>query len=223
MGDINYTLDDFRDIFREKFFSCNTYDKWRGGPPLHILDELSEEELSAAEDELISALSLSDTAPIIGLGYIRSQKALPALYDLLLEADSKEKKLLRITIAHSIFQICGDKNMCEVVLQALTPLVSWGGDSANEIIHMLPNFNDTRITEKLHEFYEQGNSSVSANAEAALIKGNDPISKRRAKRRAVSVKFRNVVSFIGKNRLLWYSAIFCLFFMYQILNYHSCI
>lgn len=44
--------------------------------------------------------------------YAAFQMATPCLYELL----SKGKKVMKVTIAHSIFQICGDTEMIKIAL-----------------------------------------------------------------------------------------------------------
>ncbi|MCO4293805.1 hypothetical protein NF867_13115 [Solitalea sp. MAHUQ-68] len=99
------------DLFRKEFLEANTWAQRKDGVPLYLLDNFTREELKVAEIELIKALSLRDNWPIVGLGYIKSKDALPTLYNLL----EKSKGAMKVTIAYSIFQICQDPKMIEIV------------------------------------------------------------------------------------------------------------
>lgn len=89
------------DIFIKEFLKANTWAQRKNGFPLDLLDNLTDEELKTAEIELIKVVSLRDDWPIIGLGHIKSKNALPTLYELL----DNSKGAIKVTIAHSIFQI----------------------------------------------------------------------------------------------------------------------
>ncbi|MDZ4746401.1 MAG: hypothetical protein SGJ05_10420 [bacterium] len=87
------------DIFRKDFLGANSWPQRKDGVPLDLLDNLSPDELKTAEQELLTAASLRDDWPIIGLGHIKSIKSIPILYNLL----GKSKTSMTVTIAHSIF------------------------------------------------------------------------------------------------------------------------
>jgi hypothetical protein len=67
------------DIFKKEYLEANTWAQRKDGVPLDLLDNLTNEELKAAEAELIKAASLRDDWPIVGLGHIKSKDALPTL------------------------------------------------------------------------------------------------------------------------------------------------
>ena len=158
-------------VFRAEFLNAKTWAQRKDGVPLELLDGLSEEELSAAEEELISAAGLNDDWPIIGLGHIGSKKALPILYELLENAKNGQK----IVIAHSIFQINNDEKMCEIVLDELALAAQWSKHSIIDIIYLLKDFQNAEITQKLNEFYDSEKYLVAYNAARALGLPTEPI------------------------------------------------
>ena len=150
------------EIFRKEFLNANSWAQRKDGVPLGLLDNLTNEELEIAENELIENLDLKDDWPINGLGHIKSKKALPKLYGLL----EKSKKGIKISIAHSIFQISEDKEMTDIVLTEMPKLKHW-----TEIIHMLyllPIFKDERIDSMLNCYREHKDYLVAYNATQAM-------------------------------------------------------
>jgi len=151
-------MSDNLQTFRDKYLNARSWGQRKDGVPLFLLDELSPEELKIAEEELLDKLDLRDDWPINGLGHIKSQKALSKLYDLLKESS----RGMKISIAHSIFQISDDKEMIEIVLVEMPKLKGW-----TEIIHMLyllPTFNDDRTDQMLDDYREHKDYLVAYNA-----------------------------------------------------------
>ena len=134
------------DIFRKEFLDANTWEQRKDGVPLDLLDNLTNEELKTAELELINVINLRDDWPIIGLGHIKSKDALPSLYRLL----DKSNGTIKVTIAHSIFQICQDNKMIEIVLETM-PNITKEFELIN-VLYYLPSFKDKR-TSDLHLSY----------------------------------------------------------------------
>lgn len=161
--------------FRDDFLNANTWGQRKDGVPLELLDKLSSADLEVAENELIGKLGLGDDWPIQGLGHIRSQKSLPLLNDLLL----KSQKTMRVTIAHSIFQIKQDQEMIEIVLEEMPRPEHW-----TEIIHLLyllPTFQDERINTLLNNYREHKDYLVAYNATRALGLSTDELVKKHRK------------------------------------------
>lgn len=125
---------------------ANTWAQRKDGVPIELLDNLTSEELQIAEIELIKVASLQDNWPIVGLGHIKSKSALATLYNLL----DKSKGGMKVTIAHSIFQICQDTQMIETVLKTM-PRINNEFELIG-VLYYLPNFKDKRITD-LHQSY----------------------------------------------------------------------
>lgn len=134
------------DIFRKEFLEANSWAQRMDGIPLDLLDNLTSEELKIAEIELLKIVSLRDNWPIVGLGYIKSKDAIPSLYDLL----DKSKSTMKVTIAHSIFQICQDTKMIDIVLETMPRITN--EFELIDVLNYLPSFKDKRITD-LHQSY----------------------------------------------------------------------
>jgi hypothetical protein len=145
-----------------EFLSANTWEQRRDGVPLDLLDNLTDEELKTAEIELIKVASLQDNWPIIGLGHIKSKGALPVLYDLL----DRSKGGMKVTIAHSIFQICQDTKMIEIVLETMPGITD--EFEIIDVLYYLPSFKDKRITDLLHSYRNHKEYLVAYNATRCL-------------------------------------------------------
>ncbi|WP_027388647.1 hypothetical protein [Chryseobacterium gregarium] len=150
------------DIFRKDFLEANTWAQRKDGIPLDLLDQLTREELKAAEAELIKAVSLRDSWPTVGLGHIKSKSALPTLYDLL----DKSKGAMSVIVAHSIFQICQDARMIETVLEAMPGITS--EFELIDILYYLPDFNEIRIAELHCGYLNHNDYLVAYNAARSL-------------------------------------------------------
>lgn len=146
------------DIFRKEFLEANTWAQRKEGVPLDLLDNLTDEELKMAEMELIKALCLGDNWPIVGLGYIKSKDALKTLYDLL----DKSKGSMKVTIAHSIFQICQDTKMIENVLETMPSITN--EFELIDVLYYLPDFKDKQITELHNNYRNHKDYLVAYNA-----------------------------------------------------------
>jgi hypothetical protein len=126
------------------------------------LDNLTPNELKTAEAELIRSANLGDTWQIIGLGHIRSTDALPTLYSLL----DKSNKRMKVTIAHSIFQICQDPKMIDIVLEEVPKITNQY--ELIDILYLLAAFKDERVTVLLKGFRDHQEYLVAYNATRAL-------------------------------------------------------
>lgn len=156
-------------IFRDEYLNANTWSQRKDGVPLDLLDNLSSEELKIAEKELIDSLSLKDDWPIKGLGHLKSKDALTKLYELL----PKSKKGMKVTIAHSIFQICGDKEMIKIALSE-TPNIT-NQYELIDVLYLLKGFGDDKLKEMLNGFREHNEYLVAYNATRALGLSTDKI------------------------------------------------
>jgi DNA-directed RNA polymerase subunit F len=148
--------------FRDEFLNADTWAQRKDGIPLDLLDNLSEDELKKAEKELIDILSTKDDWPIKGLGYIKSKNALVKLYELL----PKSNKGMKVTIAHSIFQICKDKEMISIALTE-TPKVS-NQFELIDLVYLLSDFQNEQVTEMLNNYRGHKEYLVAYNATQAM-------------------------------------------------------
>lgn len=150
------------ELFRKDFLGANTWAQRKDGVPIELLDNLTKEELKTAETELIHALSLRDDWPITGVGYIQSRAALPKLYELLHDSNGP----IKVTIAHSIFQISQDAQMINVVLNTMPAITN--PYELIDILYYLPDFNHRSITELHHSYRNHTHYLVAYNATQAL-------------------------------------------------------
>ncbi|HET9431223.1 MAG TPA: hypothetical protein VFO70_08600 [Chitinophagaceae bacterium] len=146
------------EIFRKDFLGASTWAQRKDGVPLNLIDNLSSLELKTAELELIKSANLGDTWPIIGLGHIKSKNSLPTLYRLLEES----KGAMKVTIAHSIFQISQDDKMKEIVLECMPKITN--EFELIDALYFLPDFNDNRITHLHNSYREHKDYLVAYNA-----------------------------------------------------------
>lgn len=160
------------EIFRREYLNANTWAQRKEGVPLDLLDKLSAEELLHAEEDLIAVVSVGDTWPIMGLGHIKSEKALPKLYELLAKSD----KNIKVTIAHAIFQICSDVEMVEIVLKEVPKISDWY--QMIDILYLLPDFKDSRITHMLQELCDHDEYLIAYNATRVLGLPTNEVVKR---------------------------------------------
>jgi hypothetical protein len=151
-------LTDNLDIFRKDFLNADSWGQRKDGVPLDLLDNLSQDELKIAEQQMLKVLSLSDDWPIIGLGHIKSKEALPSLYNLLKES----KRAMKVIIAHSIFQIAQDERMKDIVLETM-PKITNEFELIN-VLYYLPKFKDQRITDLHHSYRNHKKYLVAYNA-----------------------------------------------------------
>ncbi|MFZ1675861.1 MAG: hypothetical protein WAT91_01230 [Saprospiraceae bacterium] len=150
------------ELFRKEYLLANTWAQRKDGAPLYLLDKLSTEELKTAEIEMIKSLRPGDTWPIIGLGHIKSKDALPKLYKLLV----KSEKNIKVTVAHSIFQICQDEKMIDIVVEETIKTTHWS--ELIDILYLLPGFKDERVIKMLNDFRNHKEYLVAYNATRAL-------------------------------------------------------
>ena len=170
------------DIFRKEFLEANSWAQRKDGVPLDLLDNLTDEELKIAEIELIKVVSLKDNWPIVGLGHIKSKDALPILYDLL----DKSKGSMKVNIAHSIFQICQDTKMIEIVLETMPRITNQY--ELIDVLYYLPEFKDKRITELHNNYRNHKEYLVAYNATRYLgLPTDDVVEKFRDKNKQKSI------------------------------------
>ena len=157
--------------FYADYLNATTWAQRKDGVPMDLLDALSAEEKTVAEGALIQAATLGDWWPIAGLGYLKSVKALDKLYGLLDEAGSS---VVRIFIAHAIFEICADKAMIDVVLSTLPTLTEWY--ELIDVVYVLPDFMDERTDTLLVSYSKHSHYLIAYNAKESIKVGR----KRRA-------------------------------------------
>lgn len=189
-------MTDNLELFRRDFLNANTWAQRKDGVPFYLIDKLTPEERRIAEAELIKAVHAGDLWPIIGLGYMKSSDSLPKLYKLL----TNSSKNMKVTIAHSIFQICQDSKMIDIALEE-TPEIA-NPTNLIDILYLLPDFNDERVNAMLNNFRDHKEYLVAYNAARALGLSTDEVVE----------KFRSASSSTERNlpkaKIKWWQKIF---------------
>jgi hypothetical protein len=160
-------LDTYQRFVRE-YLEATSIER-RDGAPIEILDKLTSKEKEKAEEELIKRLNIRDDWAAIGLGHIKSTKAVPKLYGLLPKAFGSVKA----QIATALWKICGDEKMLKVVLKLSQPsFFSWLNPFHEfkqiDIIYCLAEFPQSEAKARLEELTEDRKYLVSYNAKRAL-------------------------------------------------------
>lgn len=156
--------------FHRGFFEADSWELRKDGPPLECLDDLTDQERERAGQALVDALKPGDSWPIIALGHLKSQQAVPALRKLLGETEG----IARACAATSIWHAVSDPSMIEVVLE-----ISHQNDTGDEkdhsskyilidVIYMLSEFPDPSALERLDELTMSKIYLVRYNAKEAL-------------------------------------------------------
>lgn len=159
----------YRDFVRG-YLEANTWPERKDGPQTYLLDALNEEDKKRAEDELIKRLSSwRDTWPIVGLGHLRSAKALPHLYPLL----SRSRGSVKAEIATAIWNISRDETMLQIVIRCskrsiLSLFNPFKTFSKIDIIYCLAQFDRQDAFDRLEEMKMDRDYLVSYNAKRAL-------------------------------------------------------
>ena len=133
--------------------------------------------MKIAEDRLIELLSEGDSWPALGLGHLRSAKALPALYALL----DKCQEAMVVFIAYSIYQINQDAQMIDKVLKELPKITS--EYALVDIQYYLGLFNEPPIKAELRKYRNDHRYLVAYNAARALGESTDDVVQEFHKKR----------------------------------------
>ena len=114
---------DLKDILTE-IIPPSDYQHRNGFNNIPILEKLSINEKHKVENALITMLTFNkneniDTLIIETLAYLKSEKSLPKLYELL---KGSENDMVRLKIATSIFEINSDCDMANIAIASLRKL-----------------------------------------------------------------------------------------------------
>ena len=177
--------------FRTYFLNAYTWSERKDGIPLHLLDNLEDEDLKIAEQELINNLSLRDDWPILGLGHIKSKKSLSKLYELL----SESKKEQKISIALAIFKICADSKMIDITFEEMVKVKDTY--SLIHIVYLLVEFENDKINQFVANLRKHNNYLVAYNASSALKLPIAPIVEKFSKNNSKTI-FEKISSLFKK-------------------------
>ena len=112
--------------FLHAFFDPWTYEMWHEGFDVQSLSHLSAQEQRQAEDILLQRLELGkpDTRIIVGLGELRSQRAIPAL-TACLQASRGDRSIIEPAVA--LWQIAHSQLAVTALIEALAELPDFFG------------------------------------------------------------------------------------------------
>ena len=147
-----------------KIIPPDDYQHRNGFSNQHIIDSLSAQERNDVEVALIEELKeKSDMLVIESLAYMKSEKVLPLLYEMLKNLKDGMEKLI---IAVSIFEINQDREMIEEAKSLFKNIV----DKYQLIaaFHYLIRFRDKEISSIIQEYSTNSDYLISYNAKQAL-------------------------------------------------------
>ncbi len=101
--------------FVNEFFDRSDYMQWHDGIDASVLLALNTEELIEAEEMLIQSTKKDGMWPTVGLGLIKSKKAIPVLRDKLKSPSS----IIRIRVADALEQIEGTGEFIPILIDRL--------------------------------------------------------------------------------------------------------
>ena len=155
--------------FEIDFLEANSWPQRKEGVPLNLLDALDADERAMAEAALLQRLSPGDDWPALGLGHLRSQKALAPLRALL----AKSAGTVRAAAALAIWQISRDPAMCDVLIRLTHDNDTENRESLKcfimiEVIHCLAHPPYLAAVTRLVELKRSGNYLFAYNARYGL-------------------------------------------------------
>jgi hypothetical protein len=130
----------------------------------YLIDVLDDEEIFKLESELIRMIKKkSDMLVVETLGYIKSKRSLPTLYELL---EKSQEEMMRIIIAVSIFEINQDKKMIEITRSSFKEIK----DKYQLIsaFYYIVKFQDSDITQLILEYTTNSDYLIAYNAKQVL-------------------------------------------------------
>lgn len=164
--------------FVQDFLQANDWAQRRDGVPLDLLDALHNDDLERAEDAMLKRLSeCNDDWPVIGLGHIKSKRAVEPLLDQLESA----ARVRAAAIGAALWKITGKDRFVEPVLKASKDAYQDNDRQAQsydmlEIIVSLAAFPHTAVTERLEQLLKSKNSLIAYNAKEALQRRRGGVS-----------------------------------------------
>lgn len=140
------------------------YQRRNGFSNQHLIDSLSAQERIDVELALIEKLKeKSDMLLIESLAYMKSELAIPLLYEVLKNLKDGMEKLIT---AASIFEINHDRHMIEVAKSLFKTMVDKYQLMA--AFHYLIKFRDKELLSMIEEYSTNSDYLISYNAKQAL-------------------------------------------------------
>nr|MDO8079258.1 HEAT repeat domain-containing protein [Candidatus Freyarchaeota archaeon] len=148
--------------FYNSFFG-DPYWAWHDGLDFDALHQLSPEEKEKAEELFLERVNENDTRAAVGLGELRSKKAVPRLRELLDKARGREL----VDIAVALGEIEGDKSYAKYIIHVLKN-DSWWYDRLWAARH-LREFDSPEVVEALFEAVKDPDYLVRNHACESLL------------------------------------------------------
>lgn len=129
-----------------------------------LIDKLNDEEIFKVEKELITMLRKKPDMLIVEtLGYMKSEKAIPILYELM---ENLNNEMAKIITATSIFEINQDQKMIEKAKASFKTIK----DKFQLIsaFHYLVRLQDSEILKLIQNLTTNSDYLISYNAKQAL-------------------------------------------------------
>ena len=138
----------------------------------HLIDKLSEDEKFKVETELINLLKKTPDMLIVDtLGYMKSERALPVLYELVEKAGEGMAKLI---LASSIYGINKNKELVEIAITSFRglekPKDAYYIYSVIPAFYYLAKFHEPEIEKLIEEYTKHSEYLISYKAKQALGK-----------------------------------------------------
>lgn len=136
----------------------------------HLFDKLSDEEKIKVETELIHMLQKKpDMLMVETLGYMKSEKSLPVLYELLKKSVDGMAKLI---LASSIYRINKHKELVKIAISSFKELEKV--KDVNYVYRIIPTFyylskfQEPKTTKLIEEYSKHSEYLISYNAKQVL-------------------------------------------------------
>lgn len=135
-----------------------------------LIDKLSDDEIFKVETELIMMLQKKPDMLIVEtLGYMKSEKSLPVLYELLKKSTEGMSKLI---LASSVYRINKDKELVEIAIASFKEIAEI--KDAYYVYRIIPTFyylvrfQESEITRLIEEYSKHPEYLISYNAKQVL-------------------------------------------------------
>jgi hypothetical protein len=131
-----------------------------------IIDELNDEAKKLLADGLIEKLveRPDDLLIVTTLAYLKSEKSLDRLYELL--NHPKHQNANKATIASSIYKIRKDEKLIDIALTECIPLTNWW--NLISVFYPLAEFKNKKSDDFIGKHFDHKDYLVSYNAKRAI-------------------------------------------------------
>jgi hypothetical protein len=153
-----------------KIIPPDDYQHRNGFSNVNLIDGLSEEEKIVLETKLVSMLQKElDILIVETLAYMKSEKSLPILYELLKKSSDEMTKLI---LASSIYMVNKDNKLVEIAISSFKEIEKI--KDAYYVYRIIPTFyylskfKLSETTELIQEYSKHSEYLISYNAKQNL-------------------------------------------------------